>query len=146
MVKTKCWPLSAMKDKWKLLFLKDYLIKTFLYLCPAAFCDIHRLQKPNSNSLFRALIQKGFTLSIWFGYYEWFLRALAYYGFSDKPKSDRKYLFELTDFTSGITRAFLLQSKSITFFQSKAKININHGVTFGNVLTSNMSPFFKFCR
>ena len=27
-----------------------------------------------------------------------------------------------------------------------SKINTNYGVTFGDVLTSNMSPFLKFCR
>ena len=50
---------------------------------------LYWLQRPNLNSLFCAPIHEGLALSIWFGYYEQFLRTLAYYGFTNKPKSTR---------------------------------------------------------
>ena len=56
--------------------------------------SLYWLQRPNLNSLFHAPIHKGFALSIWLGYYKWFLRTLPYYGFTDKPKSTRKYLYD----------------------------------------------------
>ena len=52
------------------------------------------LQRPSLNCLFRALLWEGFALSIWFCYCKWFLRTLACYADTDKPKSARKYLFD----------------------------------------------------
>ena len=59
-----------------------------------SFFGLYWLQRPNSNSLFCALIHKGFALSIWFGYYKQFLRTLKYYAVTNKPKSTRKYLLD----------------------------------------------------
>ena len=37
--------------------------------------------------------------------------------------------------------------EATTIFESVgAKININYEVTFGDVLTSNVSPFIEFCH
>ena len=59
-----------------------------------AFFGLCWLQRPNSNSLFRAPIHEGFALSIWFGYFERFLRTLKHSAYTNKPKSARKYLFD----------------------------------------------------
>ena len=45
------------------------------------------MQRPNSNSLFRAPIHEGFALSIWFGYYKQLLGSFAHDAGTHKPKS-----------------------------------------------------------
>ena len=59
-----------------------------------AFFGLNWLQGPNSNSLFRALIGEGFSLSIWFGYYKRFLRSFVLSPVTNRPKSTRKYLLD----------------------------------------------------
>ena len=61
-----------------------------------AFFGLYWLQRPNLNSLFRAPIRKGFAISIWFGNYKRLIpRSFRHSRFMNKPKSTRKYLFDL---------------------------------------------------
>ena len=53
-------------------------------------------QGSNLNSLFPALQHEGHTLSIWFCYYEWFLRSFATDVVTNKAKSRCKYLLDDT--------------------------------------------------
>ena len=45
-----------------------------------------------------------------------------------------------------LSNAEQLKGDKILIDQKADKINTNYEVTFGDELTSNMSPFFKFCR
>ena len=60
-----------------------------------AFLGLYWQQRPKLNSLFRATIHESFALSILFGYYKRFLRSFKCSAFTDKPKSTRKYLFDI---------------------------------------------------
>ena len=85
--------LSSLYHAWQLLLAKFFdLVK--LEFWPQGPPEPPGGQGSNLNSLFRALWWEGFALSIWFSNYKWFLRTLPYYGFTNKPKSTRKYLFD----------------------------------------------------
>ena len=85
--------LSSLYHAWQLLLAKFFdLVK--LEFWPPGPPEPPGGQGSNLNSLFRALRWEGFALSIWFGYYERFLRTLKHSTFTNKPKSTRKYLYD----------------------------------------------------
>ena len=84
--------LSSLYHAWQLLLAKFFdLVK--LEFWPPGPPEPPGGQGSNLNSLFRALRWEGLPLSIWFCYYKRFLRTLAYYAVTHKPKSTHKYLF-----------------------------------------------------
>ena len=57
--------------------------------------DLPGVQGSNFISLFPAHCHEGHTLSIWFGYYEWFPRSFVTYIVMNKAKSTSKYLLDV---------------------------------------------------
>ena len=86
--------LSSLYHAWQLLLAKFFDLVKLEFWTPGP-PEPPGGQGSNLNSLFRALRWEGFALSIWFGYYKRFPRTLKHSAYTDKPKSTRKYLFDL---------------------------------------------------
>ena len=54
--------------------------------------------------------------------------------------------FEFSSLSISVKSSIFNSRMGLSAMDRVTKINTNNEVTFGDELTSNMSPFFKFCR
>ena len=98
--------LPSFNHAWQLLLAKFFELVKLEFWHPWGPPKPSGGQESNFNSLFPAPIHEGHTLSIWFGYYEWFPRSFVTYIVMNKAKSTSKYLLDV--YKTGQTHFFVL--------------------------------------
>ena len=86
--------LPSFNHAWQLLLARFFDLAK-LEFWPLRPPDLPGVQGSNFISLFPAHCHEGHTLSIWFGYYEWFPRSFVTYIVMNKAKSTSKYLLDV---------------------------------------------------